>query len=60
MTSIEYISDTEEIGKPSWSLVHHDGAAAFTLSEKSPVAPVLSAKGLPGGQTQILNVHRIK
>jgi len=29
MTAVEYISDTEEIVKASWSLFQHDGAAAF-------------------------------
>ena len=60
MTAVGYISDTEEIVKASWSNFLHDGAAAFTLSEKSPVPPALSAKILPGGQTQILNVCQIK
>jgi len=60
MTAVSYISDTEEIVKASWSNFHHDGAAAFKLSEQSPVPPALSAKNLPGGQTQVLNVHRIK
>jgi hypothetical protein len=39
MTSVSYISDTDEIIKESWSNFHHDGAAAFKLSEKSPVPP---------------------
>jgi len=56
MTAIGYISDTEEIVKASWSLFQHDGAAAVKLSETSPLPPALSAKELPGGQTQILNV----
>jgi hypothetical protein len=60
MTAVGYISDTEEIVKASWSNFHHDGAAAFKLSEKSPVPPALSAKDLPGGRTQVLNVRRIK
>jgi len=60
MTAVEYISDTEEIVKASWSLFQHDGAAAFTLSERSPLPPALSAKDLPGGRTQILNVRRIR
>jgi hypothetical protein len=60
MTAVGYISDTEEIVKASWSLFHHDGAAAFKLLEKLPVPPALSAKDLPGGRTQVLNVHRIK
>jgi len=60
MTAVGYISDTEELVKASWSLFHHDRSAAFELSEKSPVPPALSAKDLPGGRTQMLNVHRIK
>jgi len=59
MTALGYISDTEEIVKASWSLFQHEGAAEFKLSERSPVPPALSAKNLPGGQTQILNVHGI-
>jgi hypothetical protein len=34
-TAVGYISDTEEVIKASWSNFHHDGAAAFKLSEKS-------------------------
>jgi len=60
MTTVEYISDTEEIVKASSSLFQHDGAAAFKLSERSPLPPALSAKDLPGGRTQILNVRRIR
>ena len=60
MTAVGYISDTEEIVKSSWSLFQHDGAAAFKLSERSPLPPALSAKDLPGGRTQILNVRRIR
>jgi len=60
MTAVGYISDTEEIVKASWSLFQHDGAAAFTLSERSPLPPALSVKDLPGGRTQILNVRRIR
>jgi len=59
MTAVGYISDTEEIVKASWSLFQHDGAAAFKLSERSPLPPALPAKYLPGERTQILNVHRI-
>ena len=59
MTAIGYISDIEEIVKASWSHFQHDGAAAFKLSERSPLPPALSAKDLPGGRTQILNVRRI-
>jgi len=59
MTAMGYISDTEEIIQVSWSLFQHDSAAAFKLSERSPLPPALSAKDLPGGRTQILNVRRI-
>jgi hypothetical protein len=34
--------------------------AAFKLPEKSPVPPAFSAKDLPGGRTQVLNVCQIK
>jgi len=57
MTAVGYISDTEEIVKASWSLFQHDGVAAFKSSERSPLAPPLSVKYLPGGRTQILNVR---
>ena len=57
MIAIGYISDTEEIFNASWSLFQHDGAAAFTLSERSPLPPALPAKDLSGGGTQILNVR---
>jgi len=60
MTAVGYISDTEEIIKASWSNFQHDGAAAFKLSERSPLPPPLSAKHLPGGQPQVFNVHRIR
>jgi len=60
MTAVGYISDTEVIVKASWSLFQHDGAAAFKLSERSPLPPALSAKDLTGGRTQILNVRRIR
>jgi len=60
MTAVEYILDTDEIVKASWLLFRHDGAAAFNLSERSPFPPALSAVDLPGGQTQILNVRRIR
>jgi hypothetical protein len=60
MTAVGYISDTEEIVKASWSLFQHDGAAAFKLSERSPLPPALPAKELPGGRTQILNVRQIR
>jgi len=60
MTTMGYISDTEEIVKASWSLFQHDGAAAFKLSERSPLSPHLPAKDLPGGRTQMFNVHCIR
>jgi len=53
MTAIGYILDTEQIIKASWSLFQHDGVAEFKLSERSPLPPVLSAKDLPEGRTQI-------
>jgi hypothetical protein len=60
MTAIRYISDTDEIVKASWSLFQYGGAAAFKLSERSPLPQALSAGDLPGGRTQILNVRRIR
>jgi hypothetical protein len=60
MAVVGYIADTEQIVKASWSMFHQDGAAALKLSQKSPVPPALSAKDLPGGQTKVLNVRRIK
>jgi hypothetical protein len=60
MTAVGYISDTEEIVKGSWSLFQQDGAAAFILSERSPLPPALPAKDHIGGRTQILNVPQIR
>jgi hypothetical protein len=60
MTTVGYISDTEEIVKPSWSFFQHDDAAAFKLTERSPLPPALSVKNLAGGRTQILNARRIR
>jgi len=60
MTAVESISDTEEIVKASCSNIQHDGAAAFKLSERSPLPPALSAKDLPGGTNQIVNVLWIR
>jgi len=60
MTAVGFFSDMEEIVKASWSLFQHDGSAAFKLSERSPMPPALSAKDLPGGRTQSLNVRRIR
>jgi len=44
MTAVQYISDIEEIIKASWSIFTHDGAAACSFSEESPVPPALSAR----------------
>jgi len=60
MTAIRYISDTGELVKASCSHFQHNGAAAFKLSERSPLPPALPAKDLPGGRTEILNVCRIR
>ena len=60
LTAIRYISDTEAIVKVSWSNIQYDGAAAVILSERSRVPPALSAKDLPGGPTQVLNLRQIK
>jgi hypothetical protein len=59
MSAVGYILDTEEIVKASWSLFQHDGAAAFKLSERSPLPPALSAKDLSGGRNHIWNIRRI-
>jgi hypothetical protein len=48
MTAIGYISDTEEIINVSWLNIQYDGAAAFKLSERSPVPPALSSESLSG------------
>jgi len=60
MTAVGYISDTEEIVKASWTHFQHNREAAFRLTERSPLPPVLAAKEVLGGQTQILNVRRIR
>jgi len=60
MTAVGYISDTEEIVNASRSLFQHDGAAAFKLSERSPLPPALSTENIPGGYTQIVNVRQIR
>jgi hypothetical protein len=59
MTAMGYISDTEDIVTASWSLFQHDGAAAFKLSERSPLPPPLSSKDHTGGRTQIMNLRQI-
>jgi len=60
MTAVGYISDMEEIVEAFWSLFQHDGAAAFKLSERSPLPRPLCAKDLPRGPTQILNLRQIR
>jgi len=47
MTAVEYISDTEEIIKASWSNFEHDGMPAFKLSEKITVATSNVREGPP-------------
>jgi len=59
ITAVGYISDIEDIVQSCWSLFQHDGAAAFTLWERSPLPQALSAQDLPGGQTQVLNFRQI-
>jgi len=60
MTAVGYISGTEEIINVSWSNFQHDGMAAFELLERSPLPPALSAKDLPGGRTQMVNILSIR
>jgi len=60
MAAVGYILDTQEIVKVSWSNYEHDGGVAFKLPERSHVPPALSAKDLPGGSTQVVNVHGIE
>jgi hypothetical protein len=59
ITAVGYFSVNIEIVKLSWSLIQHDGAAAFTLSERSPLPPSLSAKDIrnnPGFRLKHLGV----
>jgi hypothetical protein len=44
MTTIQYISDTEEIFEASWSIFQYDGAAAFKMPKTSHAPPPSSAK----------------
>jgi hypothetical protein len=60
LTAVRYISDLQEIVKAPWSLFKYEGAAAFKLSEGSPLRPALPAKDLPGEPTHILNVCQIR
>jgi len=55
-----WISDTGENVKASSHRFHHDGAAAFELSDRSSLPSVLSAMYLHGGRTQILNLWWIR
>jgi hypothetical protein len=59
-TALEYIMDTNQMSNTSWSLFEYNGAAAFKLSEGSPLPPHVSVNDLPGRQIEILNVHRIQ
>jgi len=56
MSAVQYISDTEEIIKASRSNFQQNGAAAFKMSERSPLPPALSGKNISGGRTEVLNV----
>jgi hypothetical protein len=56
VTAVGYSANTKEVLKALWSNFQHDGASAFTLSEKSPLPPALSAKDIPGGRTQVLHL----
>jgi hypothetical protein len=47
MTAVGNTSDIEEVVKASWSLIHHDRAAAVKLSERSSLSPPVYAKDLP-------------
>jgi len=60
MTAVGYISEVEVFVKASRSLIEHDGAASFQLSEQSPLPPALSSKYCPGGRTHMLNVCSIR
>jgi hypothetical protein len=60
LTPVGYTLDTEEIVKSSCSFFQLDVGAAFTSSGRSSFQPPLSAKDLPGGRTQILNLRRIR
>jgi len=60
MTPVVHILDTEKIVNACWLLFQHDVAAAFQLSETSPLPPALSANNLPGVRTEISNVRRMQ
>jgi len=60
LTAVGYISDTHHIIEASWSNCEHDGAAAFQLSERTPLHPAFSPKALPGGRTPVLTIRRFR
>lgn len=49
MTTVGCISDIEETIKLCCLTFEHDGAAAFTLSERPTLPPTLSAMDFPAG-----------
>jgi hypothetical protein len=50
MTAMGYISDVEETVKSCRSAFQYNDAAAFQLTEKSPLPPISSQIDLPGGK----------
>jgi hypothetical protein len=42
LAAVGYTLDPEQMIKTSWSLIQHEGAAAFKLSERLPLPPALS------------------
>jgi len=60
ITAVGYSIATEEIVRASLSLIQPDGAAIFTLLERSSLPPAWSTKDLPEAPTQILNVCWIR
>jgi hypothetical protein len=46
ISAVGYILVLAEVVKVSWSLIQHDGEAAFKFSERSPLQPALSEKNL--------------
>jgi len=60
MSAVGDMSDTEEIITAQWSIVQHNGVAAFKLWETSPLPLALSEKDLCEGWTKVLNVRQMK
>ena len=60
LTAVAYISDSEEIRKPSWSNFQHDSAAALKLPERSPFLPASSVKNILVERSQIVIIRRIQ